>query len=112
MKKLRVILFQAGICDSCDISWSIVQSLAGIINGSLEENVIALEHYTLGDEEGQKKALEMGVHAGPTIIINGEKHEGRVTGQETFEAFLSKLDIDEKRKESIRRSFLGPKESP
>jgi|GEM_PF-1016211 predicted DsbA family dithiol-disulfide isomerase len=106
MKKVEIILFQAGICDSCDVTWAIMQSLAGIINGYVGDEIVKLKHYTLGDEEGREAALDMGVEVGPTFFINGEKHEGKETGEEIFEAILAKLDIDKSKKDAIRKSLL------
>lgn len=106
MKKVEIILFQAGICDSCDVTWAIMQSLGGIINGYVGDEIVKLKHYTLGDEEGREAALGMGVKVGPTFLINGEKHEGKETGDEILEDILSKLDIDKSKKDTIRKSLL------
>jgi hypothetical protein len=103
--KVEIILFQAGICDSCDVTLAIMQSLGGIINGYFGDEIVKLKHYTLGDEEGREAALDMGVNVGPTFFINGEKHEGKETGDEILEVILSKLDIDKSKKDAIRKSL-------
>lgn len=106
MKKIEIILFQAGICDSCDMTWAILQSFTGIINGYIGENIIKLRHYTLADEEGRRAASQMGVTTGPTFFVNGEKHEGKITGEEIFESITSKLDVDKSKIDDIRKAFF------
>jgi hypothetical protein len=107
MKSLEIILFQAGICDTCDVTWAILQSFVGVINGYLGEDIVTLKQYSLADEEGKKAALQMGVTMGPTFFVDGEKHEGRIPGDEIFELIASKLDIDRNKMDALRKAFLG-----
>jgi hypothetical protein len=106
MKKTEIILFQAGICDSCDMTWAILQSFAGIINGYVGEDIVKLRHYSLADEEGRKAASQMGVTIGPIFFVDGERHEGKITGEEIFESITSKLDVDKSKIDAIRKAFL------
>ena len=107
MGKIDIILFQAGICDSCDVTWAILQSIAGMVNGTVGKDVIKLTRYTLGNEEDREVALKMGVTTGPTFFVNGERHEGSVIGDEIFDSIASKLDLDKDQLESLRKSYLG-----
>jgi len=106
MKKIEIILFQAGICDSCDVTWAILQSFVGIINGYLGEDIVKLRQYSLSDEEGKKAASQMGVTTGPTFFIDGERHEGKIPGEEIFESIASKLDVDRSKIDALRKAFL------
>jgi hypothetical protein len=107
MGKIDIVLFQAGVCDSCDVTWAILQSISGIVNGTVGEDVINLKRFTLGEEEGREAALKMGVKAGPTYFINGERHEGKLNGDEIFNSIASKLDIDKDQLESLKKAYLG-----
>jgi predicted DsbA family dithiol-disulfide isomerase len=107
VEKVEIVLFQEGTCDSCDVTWAILQSYAGMINGQLEGEPVALKRYTLGEGEGIIAAATMGVKSGPTFFINGEKHEGRQTGEQIFDSIASKLGLEEKKLAELRKAVLG-----
>jgi protein-disulfide isomerase len=107
MEKVNIVLFQEGTCDSCDVTWAIMQSYTGIINGHLEGEPVTLKRYTLGEEEGIIAAARMGVKSGPTFFINGEKHEGRETGEQIFDSIAAKLGLELKMLADLKKTVLG-----
>jgi hypothetical protein len=107
MNKVDIILFQQGICDTCDVTWAILQSFTGIMNGILSEGLISIKRYSLAEDEGAIIAARMGVRTAPTFFINGEKHEGKMTGYEIFDSIASKLGVAPEKVAELKREILG-----
>jgi hypothetical protein len=84
-----------------------LQSYTGIMNGILSEDLISIKRYSLAEDEGAIIAARMGVRTTPTLFINGEKHEGRVTGDEIFDSMTYKLGVAPDRIAELKRAIFG-----
>jgi glutaredoxin len=107
MNRVDIILFQLESCDTCDVTWAILQSYRGIMNDMMGEDLISLKRYSLAEDEGAVIAARMGVRTTPTFFINGEKHEGRMTGDKIFESIASRLGLAPERVAELKRSIFG-----
>lgn len=107
MSKVDVLLFQNSTCDTCDVTWAMLQSNTGIINGLLGEDLISIKRYSVAEEEGAAVAFRMGVKTTPTLFIDGVKHEGRVTGEEIFDSIAPRLGVAPERITELKRAIFG-----
>ncbi len=108
MNKAHVILITSPTCPHCTGAKALMESF------ERKEDDYVYEEYSMGTQEGQKKAQELGVMRVPTFIISGPKYDGFIglSGNQT-EAVMNKyIDIalgkqEMKEKQSFFKRLFG-----
>ncbi|MCQ5376844.1 MAG: tRNA (N6-threonylcarbamoyladenosine(37)-N6)-methyltransferase TrmO [Candidatus Methanomethylicia archaeon] len=106
MKPLEVLFFKTSTCDECAVVGRIFSSVTEKVNGYYGATVIDLKTYDLEDQEGYKRARELGISTTPTIVIHGEKYKGKISDDEIFSAIAGKMNVTGAELESLKAHVL------
>lgn len=106
MKPLEVLFFKTSTCDECAVVSKIFSGVADKINGYYGATVIELKTYDLEDEEGYRRARELGISTTPTIMIHGEKYKGKISDDEIFSTIAGKMNLTGAELEGLRAHVL------
>jgi tRNA-Thr(GGU) m(6)t(6)A37 methyltransferase TsaA len=106
MKRLEVLLFKIGTCGSCSVVDEILSNLTKRVNEYFGERAIELKLYDLEEGEGYSVATQLGITSTPTIVIHGERYQGKATEDELLDAMVTKLKLNEAEGKCLKMSIL------